>query len=126
MVTANGGGLTKHAVGVYSSVRPDGPLPSFDAEAIQAEVQQAWGDKAELSKQGHGLADIETYTIVHGKAGPAKGIVFAREVESGRRCVAVLSASPEELERLAGQDLIGMKGTLAHSEGINRFKPDCL
>ncbi|HWL03963.1 MAG TPA: hypothetical protein VNQ99_03355 [Xanthobacteraceae bacterium] len=126
MVTANGGGLTKHAVGVYSSVRPDGPLPSFDAEAIQAEVQQAWGDKADLSKQGQGPADIETYTILYGKTGPAKGIVFARGAESGRRCIAVLSASPEELERLAGQDLIGMRGMLTHSEGINRFRPDCL
>ena len=124
MVTANGGGLTKHAVGIYSAKRPDAALLPFDAEAMQARVDQAWGSKADLSATPSGPAVIETYTIVYGREGPAKGIVFAREQSSGKRCIALLPSDPALLERLASIDLLGMRGIVTQSDGRNVFQPD--
>lgn len=78
LVLANGGWMTKEAAGVYSTARPDGFTP--------AEPQAEPDVPFPLDPDPAG-GTIETYTVIHGKAGPEAGIVFAR-TGSGDRFIA--------------------------------------
>ena len=67
-ITANGGYLTKHAFGVYST---EAPAIDFQHADVQAEVDQkptrAW------VVDHHGDATIESYTVMFGAEGPEVG-----------------------------------------------------
>ena len=68
MITANGGFLTKHAFGLYSTAAP---AVDFQHEDVQAEVdaqptRQCLADYA-------GPVTIESYTVMYGPNGPATG-----------------------------------------------------
>ena len=85
LVLANGGWMTKEAVGVYSTARPN----SFTPVAPYARPTQEIDLCAEDC-----VGKLETFTVTHGKAGPDKGIIFAR-LPDGRRALA--NASPDAL-----------------------------
>ena len=66
LVTANGGFLSTHAFGVYSSAPPDG---GFRYANPQREIDAAAPPRAVAT--GHrGNAEVEGYCVVHGKNGP--------------------------------------------------------
>jgi len=85
LVLANGGWMTKEAVGIYSTARP--------ADFTPAEATAKPTEQTALSHDG-GRAMLETFTVAHGKDGPEKGIIFAR-ASDGRRLLA--NASPAAL-----------------------------
>ena len=68
LITANGGYLTKHAFGVYST---EPPARDFRHEDVQHEVDQtptrAW------SMNHNGEATIESYTVMYDADGPRTG-----------------------------------------------------
>ena len=85
LVLANGGWMTKEAVGVYSAQKP--------ADFVPAEPYATPTEQVTLCKEDCD-GTLETFTVTHGKAGPEKGIAFVR-LADGRRALAV--ASPEAM-----------------------------
>ncbi len=88
LLLANGGWMTKEAVGIYAATRPDDYIPvgapgSFHETVAVAETPEG--------------GVLETYTVLHGRAGPERGIAACR-TESGARFLAF--ASPEMLTEL--------------------------
>jgi acetyl-CoA C-acetyltransferase len=84
LVGANGGIMSKHSVGVYTTVpAPWRPDRSGD---LQAEID-GWPAVAE-ARQADGWATIETYTVTRGRDGARTGIVVGRLEGDGRRFVA--------------------------------------
>ncbi len=70
LVTANGGFLTKHAIGLYSTEPARGP---FRAENVQADVDRLVERPTVESHQGP--VAIESSTVVFGREGPERGVV---------------------------------------------------
>src|SRR5205814_4723230 len=69
LVTANGGYITKHAMGVYST---EPPTDGFHWEDVQEEVDRV---PARPSTDEHdGPVTIEAYTVMHGRDGAERGL----------------------------------------------------
>jgi acetyl-CoA C-acetyltransferase len=68
LITANGGYLTKHAFGVYSSQPPE---TDFQHANLQSEVDATPSRKWVVDHDGEVM--IESYTVMYDKAGPAVG-----------------------------------------------------
>ncbi len=68
MITANGGFLTKHAFGIYST-QP--PATDFQHQNVQAEVDQE--PTREYLVDFEGEVVIESYTVMYGPEGPMQG-----------------------------------------------------
>ena len=88
VVGANGGYLSKHAVGVYANMPAAFPeaLPDFKAPAVVEVVSDPEPDGV-----------IESYTFQPQKGG-ARAVVVGRQLSDGRRWVGV--ADPEDAELL--------------------------
>ena len=65
LCSANGGYVTKHAFGIYSTTPPEGGFKHADC---QAEIDQA--PFTELDDTYVGAGTIEGYTVMHGAEGP--------------------------------------------------------
>ena len=83
LCTANGGLISKHAFGVYST---DAPTEGFRHDAPQAEVDAAPG--REVVEHHEGPAAIETYTVIHGRDGAPERAFAACLLADGRRAWA--------------------------------------
>jgi len=68
LCTANGGFLTKHAFGVYSTAPPERPFRHAD---LQSEVDELPSREARVDAEGN--ATIESYTIMYRDGDPADG-----------------------------------------------------
>ena len=79
LVSANGGFLTKHAFGVYST---SPPAEGFSYADVQSEVD-ATGQR-EFAGDFEGPVTIESNTVMFGKEGPDVGL-FACRLDDGRR-----------------------------------------
>jgi acetyl-CoA C-acetyltransferase len=96
LITANGGYLTKHAFGVYSSEPPAKP---FQHQDVQAEVDAT--PSREVAMEYAGDATVEGYTVMYGADAPTIGHVVCR-LADGRRTwanttdAAVLDAMTRE------------------------------
>ena len=75
LVLANGGWMTKEAVGIWSTNKPESfqPVAAFATPPEHVEIDP---DPRE------GI--LESFTVTHGREGPEKGIIFARS-RDGRR-----------------------------------------
>src|SRR5690606_37393201 len=69
LVLANGGWMTKEAVGVYSTAKPASFAP---VEPYAKPTEQVTLCAEDCTGK------LETFTVTHGKAGPERGIIFAR------------------------------------------------
>ncbi|HEV7730652.1 MAG TPA: acetyl-CoA acetyltransferase [Candidatus Binatia bacterium] len=120
LVTALGWYLTKHAVGIYASRPKDGPFVRPDPTAGQERIDGALSPA--LATEPSGPATIETYTVLHGRAGePIRGIVVGR-LDDGRRFLANTPDDPSVLERLTTHEGVGVRGLVTPGE-TNRFDP---
>ena len=79
LVTANGGYLTKHALGVYSS---EAPAADFQHADVQGQVDSLPRRKWTVDHAGG--ATIESYTVLYGANGPSIGHA-ACLLDDGRR-----------------------------------------
>ena len=79
--------------------------------------------KPPFTETPSGPGRIETYTIVHGKAGPEMGIVMGRLDEGNVRFLALTPGEPASLAEFQARDQIGRRGTASTSGGLNRFVP---
>ena len=70
-----------------------------------------------------GAGRIETYTIMHGKAGPEYAIVFGRLDAGGERFIANAPADRGVLEDLQAKEGLGRPGLVHQRDGRNIFVP---
>ena len=77
LVTANGGYLSKHSMGLYSARPVEGEWRREDPPTYQATL--AARPKPAVVEEANGEATIETYTVVfNDQAAPRLGIVVGR------------------------------------------------
>lgn len=112
LVLANGGWLSKESVGIWSTARPDAFAPVEAMAKRDDDILIAIEDAPDTGT-------LETFTVVHGKAGPELGIILARTA-SGSRFIA--HAVPEALPRLLEEETpIGLKVRATTADGYNTF-----
>ena len=128
LVTANGGYLTKHSAGIYST-RPS-PVPeSGDVPWVRTDpaVDQARVDATPhpaLATHPEGAGAIETYTVLFGRENtPEAGIVVGR-LDGGERFVAHVPTDAALLEAMTREDFLGRRGRVVPGEPVNRFTPE--
>jgi len=110
LVTANGGYLTKHAIGVWSSEPPDRP---FRAANPQEEVDAL---PATTPVERHeGPVTVEAYTVMHERDGSPDNAVVACRTPDGGRTWGV-SRDPDLLRAMCTQELVGTGGELRGDE----------
>ena len=121
LVTANGNYVTKHSFGVYSTEPVHGPWRRGNPARLQARLDELPRERVEERPQG--AARIETYTVMHGRDGPAEGIVFGRLEAGGARFIARLPDDPAVLAEVRDTESLGRPGVVHHLDGINHFVP---
>ncbi|MCC5953752.1 MAG: acetyl-CoA acetyltransferase [Acidimicrobiia bacterium] len=104
LVTANGGYLTKHAFGVYST---EPPPDGYRSEDLQRAV-----DATPRRHAAHGYAGaamVETYTVVHDRSGaPEVALAALRTPDDGRtwgRCTDPVAMASMETEEWVGRSV---------------------
>jgi acetyl-CoA C-acetyltransferase len=121
LVTANGNYVTKHAAGLYSTAPLGRPWQREAPAVLQTELDGL--PKAPFTETPAGAAVVESYTVVHGKAGPELGIIVGRLRDSGRRFVANTPGDAATLADLEARDSLNRPGTVQSVGGRNRFLP---
>ncbi len=121
LVTANGNYVTKHSFGIYSTTPTAGPWRREQPNVLQAELDRL--PKAPHTEMPSGPGRIETYTIMHGKAGPEYAIVFGRLDATGERFIANVPPDRAVLEDLQAREGLGRPGRVEHRDGRNVFVP---
>ncbi|MFL6204974.1 MAG: acetyl-CoA acetyltransferase [Acidimicrobiales bacterium] len=107
LVSANGGFITKHAFGIYSTEPPATPFQHAD---VQAEVDAL--PKRTLCEDPDGEMTVETWTAMHDRDGaPETGLVVGL-LDDGQRAIAT-TADPDVLKALVTEDLIGRRARVA-------------
>lgn len=120
LLTGNGWYLTKQSTGVYSSKRPDKPFEREDPAILQREIDAL--PHPEIIERPQGAATIETYTVVHRREGPYRGLVVGRDAD-GRRFAAVTPDDPALLADMESREQVGRPGTVAQAGDVNVFTP---
>lgn len=114
-VFANGGYLTKHSFGVYSTSPAAGWMrsdPATDQGGIDAITSPGFTE----SPTGEGW--IETFTVVHERGLPVSAIVIGR-LDDGRR---FLSQMVEGLEAFIDRPVIGRRIAVVVGRPVNRAR----
>lgn len=120
LVTANGGYLSKHAAGLYSTRPVEGEWRREDPASYQARLDAR--PRPDVVESATGGATIETYTVVFDGASPSLGIVVAR-LADGSRCLAnIPSTERAALDDLVAEDAVGWQGTLSNDGQVNVFR----
>jgi len=119
LVAANGGFLSKYAVGVYSSE------PCEFEPCSSAEVDKAMAEERSpaYEHQPKGAGTIETYTVDYHRDGSAKtAIVMGRLNNSGARFLAV--SAPDDAttaQRIANEEALGRRIQVIANDAANTF-----
>jgi acetyl-CoA C-acetyltransferase len=121
LITANGGTISKHATGIYSTTPTQGTWQRESPAVCQAEVDKI--ERPAISEAPSGDATIETYTVIHSRNGPANGIVIGRLNDTGARFCANTPDDPGTLQNLMEQDSLGRGGAVNTEDGKNTFTP---
>jgi acetyl-CoA C-acetyltransferase len=107
LVTANGGFLTKHALGLYSTEPPRSG--SFRWESAQAETDAA--GSVELSADGQGPVTVEAATVMHDRDGaPENGILLTRTSDDRRAWGTTTDADAMKL--IVAEEPVGRTGSI--------------
>ena len=117
LVNANGGYITKHAVGVYST--EPGEWDTSQRVDLQSALDAMPHPDLETRPQGRGV--IEGHCVRYEGGEPAVGIIVGR-LDSGKRFLAHTSADPAVLAELIGADAVGREGTVTPGETTNLFE----
>ncbi|WP_164115705.1 acetyl-CoA acetyltransferase [Sphingorhabdus sp. Alg239-R122] len=119
LIVANGGFLSKQAVGIYSA-RPKPDWQPVSSSGIQAEID-AMQPVAKL--EGNITADIESYTLSYKRGRPDRAIISA--VTENGRILAHTSSSDANIAAILAKlakpahDPIGRKVTIESPENSN-------
>ena len=116
LVLANGGFLSKEAVGIYSA-RPVEDWQPVSSADIQQQIDQV---PAPTLISGNCSAIVETYTVTFTKGVASRGYVIANNA-TGRVIARVRSGDLDTLAMLQRDDMVGKSVTISHDGGINYF-----
>ncbi|WP_422059632.1 enoyl-CoA hydratase-related protein [Sphingopyxis sp.] len=114
LVLANGGFLSKEAVGIYSATPVEGWRPR-EKDAVQAGIDAA---PAPVRLSESTEAVIDSYTVTWKKGRPSRGYVIASN-EKGRILARVRTGHRATLHSLGVGDPIGKRVRVVHETGIN-------
>jgi acetyl-CoA C-acetyltransferase len=119
MVGANGGFLSTHAVGIYSTTPK--AWKNCDSSELQAQVNAL--PAPAFTREPEGWATVETYTVLHGKEGPSDVLVVGRLERTGERFIAnSIAGDTEALAAFAGGDGLKLRICLRPLyQGLNQF-----
>jgi acetyl-CoA C-acetyltransferase len=121
-VGANGGFMSKYAVGIYSTTPVD--FKPVDHHDLQAEIDAL--PQPAVSSRPVGTAQIETYAIEYDRAGnPERALIIGRLANGTRFMSVTADGDPNTLLRLADEqnDPLGMRGHVGPSlDGRNIFR----
>ncbi|MDH1182135.1 acetyl-CoA acetyltransferase, partial [Achromobacter mucicolens] len=117
LVMANGGLVTKEAVGVFSTQRPDKPFVREPASVIQDEIDRLTPRQA-LNAKPEGEAVIETCAVLHGKKGPERGVLFGRLLSTNERFLANTPSDAATLALLQSDQALGLRGQVSQVDGL--------
>lgn len=112
LVYANGGYLTKHSFGVYSTT-PTAGWARVDPARYQHGIDALASPPLTETPSGNGT--IETFTVVYEQGRPALAIVIGR-LGDGRRCLAQMR---ERLDEMIDVPAIGRPITVAAGTPVN-------
>ena len=70
-----------------------------------------------------GKASVETYTVVHSREGPNKGIIIGR-LEDGTRFLANTEKDSSVLDYMCNNDILKTTGVVSTDGKRNIFKPN--
>jgi acetyl-CoA C-acetyltransferase len=101
LVTANGGYLTKHALGLYSTEPSGQPFQARDVQEVVDAVPAT-----DVDAQFTGQGTIEAYTVMHNGAGPDKALAAVR--------------TPTGARTWANSSSAGLMTELMTAEGVGR------
>ena len=121
LVTANGNYVTKHSFGVYSTAPTRGAWQREAPARLQSQLDAL--PQAPFTETPDGAALIESYTVMHGRAGPDFGIVIGRLQAGGQRFVANVPKEKAVLHDLQDKDSLGRLGVVRSNDGHNEFTP---
>lgn len=129
MVTGNGGYLSKHSIGLYSTEPPalrkgDVPWARRPIADYQAEINAE--PHPELAEQARGKGEIETYTVLYDRDNqPVDSIVISRLADGRRACAKAPDSKTLLEEWTREEDVIGLAGEVkaADQKGVNLFMP---
>lgn len=107
LVSANGGYITKHAFGIYSTEPPTQP---FQHEDVQAQVDAL--PSRQLCEDADAEIAVEAWTAMHDRDGePENGIVVGL-LDDGRRAIGT-SRDADVLKAIVTEDLAGRRARVA-------------
>lgn len=111
-VFANGGYLTKHSFGVYST-RPANDWRRSDPTTYQATIDALPAPAFTETPSGEGT--VETFTVIHDKGRPAFAILYVR-LDDGRRGLAQMH---DGLDALIDAVVIGRQVAVTAGDPVN-------
>ena len=120
-MTANGGYLSKHATGIYSTTPTRGVWRRESPASYQAEIDAM--ESPEFTRRPAGAAAVETYALCYGRSGPERGIVIGRLAGSGKRFIANTPNDAAALEDFGSREALGRRGAVSTRDGMNLFVP---
>lgn len=115
LCSANGGMLSKHAFGIYSTAPTAAATNPGRGELAPVRNVQAEVDRfplRQVAKDHHGTATIETYTVAHDRAGEPEKAFLVGLTPDGKRAWAT-STDPHLLAALETDEFGGRKATFA-------------
>lgn len=125
LVNANGWFLTKHSIGVYSSMPPGDALATkgnrYDDQNTVIDLEQL---PVPTVEKPSGSGTIETFTVLFDKRNqPKKGIIIGRD-QNNARFVANTPNDKDMLHALCKDDAIGRSGTITQRGNLNLYTLD--
>jgi len=113
LVFANGGYLTKHGFGVYSTEPTRGGWRREAPATYQAEIDAM--PSPPLVERPEGSGTVETHTVMFDKGRPAFGVVIGR-LDGGER---FLSQMHDRLDELIDKPVVGRRVTVRAGDPAN-------
>ena len=118
LVQANGGYLSKEAVGIYSVKRPENWQP-VDSSDLQRTIDDA--RKPGVIKEMNGPGHVISYTVAYAKGAPKFGYILG-ETAVGERFVASVAKGDEEtLASLLNKEPVGRIVYVTNKDRKNYF-----
>ncbi|MEN9627607.1 MAG: hypothetical protein RJA10_834 [Pseudomonadota bacterium] len=115
LVGANGGLMSVHAVGVYSTTPR--VYAAADDRALQRQLDAAAAPP--FTRAPDGWAAVETYTVLHDRQGPKQLLLVGRLAISGERFIAV-DGDAATLQAFAAGDGLPLRVWVQCTQGLNR------
>jgi acetyl-CoA C-acetyltransferase len=121
LLNANGWFVTKHSMGIYSTVPVEGEWRREAPSSYQRAILEA--SHPPFTEEPIGPGVIETYTVLHGRKGVQRALVIGR-LQDGTRFIAETPDDEITLQKMMAGEMIGTSGTASVEEGRNLFQPD--